>query len=147
MNWQSADLFDGLSGENPPWGMKGGPSVKGAAEGLRRPLQVERTGKIVPGLAAMPRRYLGQSKITRMSAEVIRLRRTAMRLVPAAGRLFEGTKQMRDGSNRDLNVGIGGCVSWLSTCSVTFGAQLDRAQKTAFGELSKGCKAGYAALR
>jgi hypothetical protein len=122
MNWQSADLFDGLSGENPPWGMKGGPSVKGAAEGLRRPLQVERTGKIVPGLAAMPRRYLGQSKITRMSAEVIRLRRTAMRLVPAAGRLFEGTKQMRDGSNRDLNVGIGGCVSWLLTCSVTFGA-------------------------
>jgi hypothetical protein len=34
-----------------------------------------------------------------------------MRLVPAAGRLFEGTKQMRDGSNWDLNVGIGGCVS------------------------------------
>jgi hypothetical protein len=29
-----------------------------------------------------------------------------MRLVPAAGRLFEGTKQMRDGSNWDLNVGI-----------------------------------------
>jgi hypothetical protein len=24
MNWQSADLFDGLSGENPPWGMTGG---------------------------------------------------------------------------------------------------------------------------
>jgi len=47
-------------------------SVKGAAEGLRRPLQVERTGEIVPGLAAMPRRHLGQSKITRMSAEVIR---------------------------------------------------------------------------
>jgi hypothetical protein len=86
-------------------------SVKGAAEGLRRPLQVERTGEIVPGLAAMPRRHLGQSKITRMSAEVIRLRRTAMRLVPAAGRLFEGAKQMRDGSNRDMNVGIGGCVS------------------------------------
>jgi hypothetical protein len=34
-----------------------------------------------------------------------------MRLVPAAGPLFEGTKQMRDGSNRDLSVGIGGCVS------------------------------------
>jgi hypothetical protein len=23
MSWQSADLFDGLSGENPPWGMTG----------------------------------------------------------------------------------------------------------------------------
>ena len=94
-------------------------SVKGAAEGLRRPLQVERTGEIVPGLAAMPRRHLGQSKITRMSAEVIRLRGTAMRLVPAAGRLFEGTKQMRDGSNRDLNVGIGGCVS-RAPCKAAF---------------------------
>jgi hypothetical protein len=50
-------------------------SVKGTAEGLRRPLQIERTGEIVPGLAAMQRRHLGRSKITRMSAEVISLRR------------------------------------------------------------------------
>jgi hypothetical protein len=125
MNGQSADLFDGLTGENPPWGMTGG-SRRRRSRMLQKVYadhyKLNGRGKSCRVRLRCRGAIWGNPKSQRMSAEVIRLRRTAMRLVPAAGRLFEGTKQMRDGSNRDLNVGIGGCVSWLSTCSVTFRA-------------------------
>src|SRR5580704_6170608 len=72
MSWQSADFARRAIWGKPAVGNDrriDKTSVKGPAEGLRRPIQVERTGEIVPGLAAMQRRHLGRSKITRMSAE------------------------------------------------------------------------------
>jgi len=95
---RSRTLFDRLlSGKNPPWGMTGGSrktSPRVAAEGLRRPLQVERTGEIVrSGCDAAAPFGNPNHKDERVSNKV---RQNSYALVPAPVHPFESTK-MRDG--------------------------------------------------